>query len=197
MLPRALFALVLAGLAVTESAQAAKSAAPPAAQAAPAVDAYSIQPGDVLQISVWNEKELQGDVLVRPDGGISFALAGDIQAAGGTVDALAGSLGARISKYIPDPVVTVAVKAINSNHVYVVGKVNRPGEFPFSRPVDVMQALGLAGGTTPYAALSDIRILRRENGRQVALKFDYTDVEKGKALDTNVLLKSGDTVVVP
>jgi len=172
-------------------------AAAAAVPSSPDADAYRIQAGDVLIVSVWNEKDLQGEVLVRPDGGISFALAGDLKAAGETVSAVGDALTARITKYIPDPVVTVAVKAINGNHVYVVGKVNRPGEFPFNRPIDVMQALALAGGTTPYAALSDIRILRREGGRQVAMKFDYTDVEKGKALDSNVLLKSGDTVVIP
>ena len=185
-------------LAGAEPAFAAKSVVPaPAAVASPDSDAYRIQAGDVLVVSVWNEKELQGEVLVRPDGGISFALAGDLKAAGETVSGVGEALAARITKYIPDPVVTVAVKVINGNRVYVVGKVNRPGEFPFNRPIDVMQALALAGGTTPYAALSDIRILRRENGRQMAMKFDYTDVEKGKALDSNVLLRSGDTVVIP
>jgi polysaccharide export outer membrane protein len=79
----------------------------------------------------------------------------------------------------------------------VVGKVNRPGEFQFNRPLDVMQALSMAGGATPFASLSDIRILRRENGKQVAIKFDYTDIENGKKLDKNIVLNSGDTVVVP
>jgi len=190
-------AVALLGGAAPVLAAKPAAAAAVAAPAGPDADAYRIQAGDVLVVSVWNEKDLQGEVLVRPDGGISFALAGDLKAAGETVSAVGEALTARITKYIPDPVVTVAVKAINGNHVYVVGKVNRPGEFPFNRPIDVMQALALAGGTTPYAALSDIRILRREGGRQVAMKFDYTDVEKGKALDSNVLLKSGDTVVIP
>jgi len=201
---RALLALGLGCLlSGIDPAQAGKLAAPKpiaASSVAPVpadADAYRIQAGDVLVVSVWNEKEMQGEVLVRPDGGISFALAGDLKAAGETVSGVSEALAARITKYIPDPVVTVAVKAINGNRVYVVGKVNRPGEFPFNRPIDVMQALALAGGTTPYAALSDIRILRREDGRQLAMKFDYTDVEKGKALDSNVLLKSGDTVVIP
>ncbi len=179
----------------TQAVEAAKAAPPPPARAE--ATSYLLQPGDVLTISVWNEKDLQGEALVRPDGGISFPLAGDLHAAGDTVAALAATITERITRYIPDPVVTVAVKAINGNHIYVVGKVNRPGEFPFSRPLDVMQALALAGGTTPYAAVSDIRILRRIDGRPQALRFDYTDVEKGKALDTNVLLQSGDTVVVP
>ena len=158
---------------------------------------YQIQPGDVLQISVWKETDLQSEVLVRPDGGISFPLAGDLHVEGLSVEQVAQAISERIQKYIPDPVVTVATKVIGGNHIYVVGKVNRPGEFPFSRPVDVMQALSLAGGATPFAALSDIRILRRENGKQVAIRFDYTRIEDGKMLEKNIQLKSGDTVVVP
>jgi polysaccharide export outer membrane protein len=95
-------------------------------------------------------------------------------------------------------VVTVAIKAIGGNHVYVIGRVNRPGEFPFSRPVDVMQALSLAGGATPFAALNEIVILRRDNhGGQRVLRFRYGDIARGKGLEQNVLLESGDTVVVP
>jgi polysaccharide export outer membrane protein len=176
----------------------ASLAAAPATTAAPAEPpAYRIQPGDVLQVSVWKETELQSEVLVRSDGGMSFPLAGDVHAADKSVAELAELLTSRIVKFIPDPVVTVAIKANNGNRIYVMGKVNRPGEFPFSRPVDVVQALALAGGATPYAALSDIRILRRENGRATAIRFDYTDIEHGRALESNIVLKSGDTVVVP
>lgn len=158
---------------------------------------YEVQPGDVLQISVWKETDLQAEVLVRPDGGISFPLAGDMHVEGMNITQITQALIERIQKYIPDPVVTVTTKSIGGNRVYVVGKVNRPGEYPFSRPVDVMQALSMAGGATPFASLSDIRILRRENGKQTAIKFDYNKVEEGKVLDSNIELRSGDTVVVP
>ena len=159
--------------------------------------AYEVQPGDILTVSVWKEKDLQSDVLVRPDGGISFPLAGDLPARGKSVQQLQSDIAARLKTYIPDPVVTVAIKQIVGNHVYVLGKVNRPGEFPFNQPVDVMQALSLAGGTTPYAALNDIVILRRERGEIRAIRFRYGDVERGRALSTDVVLRSGDTVVVP
>jgi polysaccharide export outer membrane protein len=163
-----------------------------------AADRYRVQPGDVLEISVWKEKDLQAEVLIRPDGGMSFPLAGDITATGKSIEELRGDIAARLKSYIPDPVVTVAVKQIGGNHIYVLGKVNRAGEFPFSRPVDVMQALSLAGGTTPYAALNDIVILRRQNADRVeAIHFHYSDVARGKELSQNVLLRSGDTVVVP
>jgi polysaccharide biosynthesis/export protein len=166
-------------------------------QAAAPEEQYRLQPGDVLMISVWKEKDLEGEVLVRPDGGLTFPLAGELEAAGHTVAELRAMLVQRLRPFIPDPVVTVAVKAINGNHVYVVGKVQRPGEFTYSRPLDVMQALSLAGGATPYAALNDIVILRRHNGQERVLRFRYGDVARGKSLEQNVVLESGDTVVVP
>jgi len=159
--------------------------------------AYRVQPGDMLLISVWREQDLQAEVLVRPDGGLSFPLAGDIVASGKTVEELRTTLDSRIRKYIPDAVVTVAVKMIGGNRIYVIGKVNRPGEFAFSKPLDVMQALSLAGGTTSFASLNDIQILRWKDDRQIAIQFRYGDVEKGRALQQNIRLESGDTVVVP
>ena len=164
---------------------------------AAAVDAYRVQPGDVLTISVWKERDLQGEILVRPDGGVSFPLAGDVSADGKTTQELTDALAAKLKRFIPDPVVTVSVKQIGGNRVYVLGKVNRPGEFMFSKPVDVMQALALAGGATPFAEVNDIRILRREGGVLRSLPFRYAEVERGKELAQNVLLQSGDTVVVP
>jgi len=162
-----------------------------------ALDNYRVQPGDVLTISVWKERDLQGDILVRPDGGLSFPLAGDVDADGKTTQELTDALAEKLKKFIPDPVVTVAVKQIGGNRVYVLGKVNRPGEFSFSKPVDVMQALALAGGATPFAEVNDIRILRREAGVLKSMAFKYSEVERGKELAQNVLLRSGDTVVVP
>lgn len=158
---------------------------------------YRVQPGDVLTVSVWKEDGLTGDVFVRPDGGLSFPLAGDISAGGKSIEDLRKEITERLKHYMPAPVVTVAVKQIGGNHIYVLGKVNRPGDFQFTTPVDVMQALSLAGGATPYAALNDIVILRRENGTEQAIRFRYGDVERGRDLPQNVLLHSGDTVVVP
>ncbi len=189
-----LFRALVATLFVLAGASA--SAAAPATPAA-ATSPYLVQPGDQLIISVWREQDLQREVLVRPDGGLSFPLAGDISAAGRSIDELRVLLVERLQRYIPDPVVNVAVKQIGGNRIYVLGKVNRPGEFTFSKPVDVMQALSLAGGTTPFAALNDIVILRRENGSQEAIRFRYGEVENGRDLKQNILLRSDDTVVVP
>jgi polysaccharide biosynthesis/export protein len=160
-------------------------------------EGYRLQPGDILVVSVWKEKELEGEVLVRPDGGLSFPLTGDLDATGHTVDEVRKILVERLKPYIPDPVVTVSLKSIGGNHVYVIGKVQRPGDFTFARPLDVMQALSLAGGATPYAALNDIVILRRQNGVERVLRFRYGDIVSGRNLEQNVVLESGDTVVVP
>ncbi len=161
------------------------------------MDGYQLRPGDVLLVSVWKETELQGEVLIRPDGGLSFALAGELHAAGHTVDELTKMLESRIQKYIPDAVVTVAVKAASGNRIYVIGKVNRPGDFALAGPLDVMQALSLAGGATTFADTNKIRVLRRNGEQQISIAFHYSDIERGRRLDQNILLQSGDTVVVP
>lgn len=168
-----------------------------AAQEGGAIRHYAIQPGDVLQVSVWKEEDLTQQVIVRPDGYISFPLAGEIEAAGNSVENLRQLLTEGLKKYIPDPVATVSVLQLTGNIVYVIGKVNRPGVFPIARNVDVMQALSLAGGTSTYAALNKIKILRRENGKLKAISFEYGDIEKGKNLEQNIILNAGDVVVVP
>lgn len=186
---RSLRQLALAGLVLVAAANPSIAAEEPAP--------YRIQAGDVLLVSVWKETELQAEVIVRPDGGISFPLSGDMHAAGGTVEELRQKIDTGLRKYIPDPVVTVAVKNPIGNRIYVVGKVNKPGEFLLSGKVDVMQALAMAGGATPFAEINDIRILRRDGKQQTSLRFRYTDAERGRELEKNILLQSGDTVVVP
>jgi polysaccharide export outer membrane protein len=158
---------------------------------------YLLQPGDVLQVAVWKETELTAEVLIRPDGGMSFPLAGELQAAGHTIADLTGMLEQRIRKFEPDAVVTVGVKAAAGNRVYVIGKVTRPGDFPLNRPTDVMQALSLAGGATPFADTNGILILRRTGDKESSIRFRYGDVLRGRKLEQNILLQSGDTVVVP
>ena len=162
-----------------------------------AVGHYSIQPGDVLAVSVWKEEDLTQEVIVRPDGQITFPLVGEAKAAGNSIEDLRLLISEHLKKYIPDPVVTVSVRQLAGNIIYVLGKVNRPGVFQIARNVDVMQALSLAGGTSTYAALNDIKILRRKNGELRAHSFKYAEVEKGKRLEQNIVLHPGDVVVVP
>jgi polysaccharide biosynthesis/export protein len=159
---------------------------------------YHLQPGDTVTISVWKEKDLETEALVRPDGGLSFPLVGDVEAKGHTLRQVRDTIAERLKPYIPDPVVTVAIKEIGGNQIYVLGRVNRPGGYPFSQPIDVMQALSLAGGTTPFAKLNRIVILHRDaSGAEHSVRFHYADIAHGRDLAQNVLLHSGDTVVVP
>ena len=160
-------------------------------------DAYRIQPGDVLEVSVWREENMLKTVLVRPDGGLSYPLVGNIQAAGKSVGELQELVTERLSKYMPDPVVTVSIQQLRGNKIYVVGRVQRPGEFEANRYMDVVQALSLAGGMTPYAAGNKIKVLRRENGELTAIPFRYGDIEKGENLGQNIILQSGDVVLGP
>ena len=161
-------------------------------------DSYLINRGDILSISVWREEGLQAEeVLVRPDGYISFPLMGNMRVAGKTVPEVGEEMRQGLTKFIPDPVVHVAVKGLNGNLVYVIGKVARPGVFPMGTQVDVVQALSMAGGMTPYAAANKVRILRRSQGKQTAIPFSYGDIEKGTNLEQNVVLQPGDVVVVP
>jgi polysaccharide export outer membrane protein len=162
-----------------------------------AVVRYEVQPSDVLQVSVWRDPELTQQVIVRPDGAFSFPLAGEINAVGKTVEELRRELVERLARYIPDVVVTVAVLEIKGNKIYVIGQVNQPGEFIVNPRVDVMQALSLAGGTTAFASPSEIFVLRRDNGQQRRLPFNFDAVLRGRDLEQNVLLRTGDVVVVP
>lgn len=164
---------------------------------AAATEGYQLQPGDILAVSVWKETELQAETLIRPDGRISFPLAGDLTAAGRTVEEIRADLEGRLRVLVPDAVVTVTLKLNAGNRVYVIGKVQRPGDFPINRPTDVMQALSLAGGGTPFADMDSIKVLRREGPRLIAIPFHYSAVERGRDLQQNIVLRSGDTVVVP
>ncbi len=166
-------------------------------ESAPDRTQYLINPGDLLEVSVWKELDLQRTVLIRPDGAFSFPLSGDIVAQGRSVEDIRQELERRLATYIPDLVVTVTVAEIRGNKIFVIGQVKNPGEFVMNPRVDVMQALSIAGGTTPFAQLNNIRILRRRNGIQTIREFRYSDIIKGQNLSQNILLEVGDVVLVP
>mgnify|MGYP000226895886 CR=1 FL=1 len=193
------FALILlaACLGLISCARGPGATKPETSETSSSESGYLIQPGDILEISVWKEKDLQREVIVLPDGSLSFPLAGEIQANGKTVEQLRKDISTRLTKYIPGAVVTISAKQVHGNKIYVVGKVARPGEYTASRYVDVMQALSMAGGVTPFAAVNSIQVLRRVNGVQTAIRFRYSKVESGKSLQSNIILQSGDVVVVP
>ena len=157
---------------------------------------YLIQQGDELVIAVWRENDLSRKQIVRPDGKISFPLIGDVSVLGKSVEILREEITSKLAKYIEDANVEVSVTK-TSNLFYVVGNVQKPGIFGFYQGIDVMQALALAGGTTPFASLNKIKILRRTEDGPTYIEFSYSEVENGKNLQQNIILKSGDTVVVP
>ena len=158
---------------------------------------YRLNPGDQLHISVWGEEDLQQEVLILPDGTFAFPLVGTIQAAGKDLSTLQKIITRKLQPYIPDATVTVSVTQTSGNMVYIIGKVNQPGTYTLIRPTDVMQALSLAGGLARFAKEDEIRILRRKDNKQVSISFDYGKVITGQDLESNILLFSGDTIIVP
>lgn len=158
---------------------------------------YVIGPDDVLTVVFWREKDLSNDVTVRPDGMITLPLVNDVQAAGRTPDQLREDLSRAAAQFIEVPTVTVVVKAINSRKVFITGQVGKQGAYPLLAPTTVMQMLATAGGVHEFADTKNITILRTENGRQLALKFNYKDVRRGRNLKQNIELKPGDTIIVP
>jgi polysaccharide biosynthesis/export protein len=160
---------------------------------------YNVNPGDLLRIDVWNEESLSREVLVRPDGIISLPMAGEIDTSETPPALVADKISNALAKYMKDkPRVVVSLVNVSGNKIYVIGKVERPGEYIVTSATDVMQALALAGGLNAFAAENDIRILRRQpDGKQVAIPFRYAKVKAGEALDSNIVLQSRDVVVVP
>lgn len=159
---------------------------------------YRVRPGDLLEISIWKEPDMRRETLVLPDGTISYPLAGHTRVVGLTPSEIERLLSKRLVKYFKNPFISVIVKKTTGNQIYVLGQVHNPGAFTIVQPTDVMQALSLAGGLSEFADKGDIMVLRRlENGEQKVIPFKYSSVQRGKNLSTNVMLISGDTVIVP
>jgi polysaccharide export outer membrane protein len=198
--------MVLAALAVTAAApqqEQGAAARPPRAAAAtssvpssPVPGTYVIGPEDVLDIQFWREKEISGEVVVRPDGKITTLLLNDVQAAGLTPEQLRVRLTEEASKLLENPIATVIVKQINSRRAYITGEIEKPGPYNVITPTTVLQLISMAGGLKEYADRDSIVIMRTENGRQQRFGFDYDKVVTGRALTQNIELKPGDTVVV-
>jgi polysaccharide export outer membrane protein len=203
---RTLAALAAAALAASAPAAQEQAAQPrppqhgPAAAAAAAVAVpgdYVIGAEDVLAIMFWREKEMSAEVVVRPDGRISLPLLNDVQAAGFTPDQLRTAIMELASRYVEDPNATVVVKQINSRKVYITGAVEKPGTYPLTGQMTVLQLIAAAGGLREYADGDDISILRTSGGKSTSLRFNYDDVVKKRRFAQNIALMPGDTVVVP
>ena len=160
---------------------------------------YSVNPGDVLQVFVWNQEKLSGELLVAPDGTLSFPMVGVVDVNGLSTGQISERLAKGLSNYLRDePVVTVALLKVEGNKVYVHGLVKMPGAYVVSSAIDVVQALALAGGLQTFAKEQEIKVMRRQvDGEIQSFPFDYEQFKNGKALNSNILLQSGDLVVVP
>jgi polysaccharide biosynthesis/export protein len=158
---------------------------------------YKIGPGDVLRIDVWKEPDISRQTPVRPDGKISLPLLNDVQAGGLTTMQLTVSVTEGLKKFITNPQVTVGLVEINSRRIYVNGEVLRAGAFPLLPNMTVLQALSSAGGFTQFARTKNIYVLRTEDGKQVKYPFNYKEAINGKKPEQNIVLKSGDVIVVP
>jgi polysaccharide biosynthesis/export protein len=172
----------------------------PEAEAALRVTAepdYRIGPGDQLSIEVWKDKDLARLVTVLPDGKFAYPMVGEVVAAGKTVSRLQKEIEGKLSLYVKDAVITVEVRQVNSLQIYVLGHVKTPGRSIMTSNIDVLQALAIAGGPDQFAKVSRIKIFRREGGKTVIIPFDYDEVIAGKNLESNILLRRGDVVIVP
>jgi polysaccharide export outer membrane protein len=159
---------------------------------------YRIGAGDVLEISTWKEPDLsRSEVLVRIDGRISFPLVGDIPAAGMTPSELTDAIQKGLSNYVTSPVVTVTVRNPGSQRVYILGEVQRTGEYPLAKSLTVLQAFALAGGFTQWASKDAIILMRKEGGKEKIYSINYKEIVKGRDIDNNLTLQANDTIVVP
>jgi polysaccharide export outer membrane protein len=158
---------------------------------------YLIGPNDVLNIFIWREPDLTQDVVVMPDGRITFPMVGEIMAQGRTVSELKDMITERLKNFITAPEVTVIVRSSQSRIIYTIGKVNGPGPYPLTPGMTVLQALSVAGGLTDWADLKNIIIVRRLGEKEIQIPFNYKDFIAGKNPEQNILLKPSDTIVVP
>ena len=163
----------------------------------PNQEKYLLGPEDVIEVSVWKEPDMTKQLVVQPDGKIFYPLVGEIGAAGKTVKQLQEEISKRLEKFVTDASVTVILLKTQYYKFYVTGKVNKPGEFLVGRPTSVLQAIAMAGGLTPFASPTQIKVVRKMAGQDEVFNFDYKDVSKGQLLYQNIILQPGDTVVVP
>lgn len=159
---------------------------------------YTIIAGDVLHINVWKEDGMDREVLVLPDGSITFPLVGTFRVQGATPESVQAYIKEKLKELIPDATVTVSVKAASGHTISVVGQVAKPGEFVVGRRMTVLQALSQAGGLTPYASESSIIVVRHTgDGKDLSVPVPYDSLISGKELEKDIALEPGDVVVVP
>nr|WP_321400016.1 polysaccharide biosynthesis/export family protein [uncultured Desulfobacter sp.] len=157
---------------------------------------YRIGAGDMLDISVWKNADLTRQRVVLPDGTIQMPLLGQITVEGKTVVDLEKELEEKLASFVSSPVLSVSLIQVNSMVVYVIGKVNHPGRFAVHKNIDVLQALSVAGGLTPFAKEKEIGVFRKVDGQTQIMNFNYDEVSEGENLDQNIMLQRDDVIVV-
>jgi polysaccharide export outer membrane protein len=160
-------------------------------------DVYRLHQGDKVLISVWREETLQKEVVVLPDGSVTFPLIGRVEVAGLSTPEVEQSITVKLKKYFPEPIVTVVIAGIDGNRAFVMGKVTHPGPLILNGPISVLQAISMAGGFDKFADESSIKVIRTKPEGQEILPVNYKDIISGRNISTNILLKAGDTLVVP
>jgi polysaccharide export outer membrane protein len=163
----------------------------------PVEPGFTVGPEDVLGVIVWREADVSSDVTVRPDGMITLPLIRDVKAAGLTPQELADRVQTALREYITDASVTVVLRQMNSRKVFITGEVAKPGAYPLNSTMTVMQLIAVAGGLNEFAEGKSISVMRIEGGQTKTFPFDYKNVANGKKPGQNIVLKPGDTVVVP
>lgn len=164
----------------------------------PAADpAYTLHAGDKVQVSVWKEPDLLQTLTINPDGKLQMPLAGEFATTGKTVAQLRTEIETKLKALITEPVVTVSITDFGGNVAYVIGQVTKPGALVMNPRINVLQALSLAGGGTPFAKLDDVIVIRGAASAQRVMPFRYSQVSDGKHLEQNIMLEAGDVVIVP
>jgi polysaccharide export outer membrane protein len=158
---------------------------------------YKIGSGDTIQIMTWKEPDFsREEILVRIDGKITFPLLGDIQAAGHAPVELKKEIEAKLKEYVDSPIVTVTIRNPGSQKFYILGEVNKTGEYELKKELRVLQAFALAGGFTEWAK-KEIMLLRYEDGKEKVIRINYKNISRGEDLSQNIELKANDTIIVP
>jgi polysaccharide export outer membrane protein len=199
---KSMWVMVLMFILATTTLQAQETkspgeAIPKAMDAEADTGSYVIGPGDVLFVSVWKDEGLTRTVTVLPDGMVWFPLLNAVRAGGKTITEFKKTMEAKLSRYVPDPVLSVSVEQANSMLIYIIGRVRNPGRFPVNANVDVLQALAIAAGLNEFAERDEIKIFRGQGDNLEIFHFDYDEVVRGQHLEQNIVLEKGDVIVVP
>jgi polysaccharide export outer membrane protein len=189
--------LLIVGIAYAQQGQAPSPGVKGSGAVTADSDKYVIGPEDVLSIHVWKEDALTRQVPVRSDGRISLPLIDEVQAAGLTPLQLKEKLTVRLKEFIDNPSVSVIVTEANSQKVYVSGEVKTPGVYQLRGETRLLQVIPMAGGFTEWADQKKVLIIRKEGEKDRRIVVNYKKIVSGEDMSANIVLKPGDTIIVP